>query len=47
MVLDRFVRIRKPVAFDDHVTDALHDPAIDPTDVVVFQPQHAADLRKL
>ena len=38
MVLDRFVRIRELVAFDDHIADALDHPAIDPTDVVVFQP---------
>jgi hypothetical protein len=46
VVLDRLVRVRKLVAFDDHVTDALDYPAVDPTDLVVFEPQDAADLGK-
>ena len=33
------------VAFDDHVADAFDHPAVDPTDLVIFEPQHAADLR--
>lgn len=47
MVLDRSMRIRELVAFYDHIADALDYPAVDSTDVVVFQSQHATDLRKL